>query len=718
MAANVFTFGGLKTTPAAEVVDRDGRAIRGLWAAGEMTGLYYSNYTGSTSVLRGATFGRIAGTSAARPSRDGGLTCGSGTRASRCSTTCRTTATRSPGTWRAQAATGHGGRPARHGAGHLPARLPGHAHRLRLPRRAAPRAVRPGRAAGPGRGVRRVPDRDHPRHRRSRRSARSSTSRSSTFGQTSVLVAAQLGDCVGIVNFIAALEPQLRRNLRNYRLDRLVGPIVQVEAGVHRRDGGVRRPGSRCSTRSRPPPGARSPAGANVIVPGEGPLNVFLADQGVARVDDVPVLDSLGTCVRVAELRAAQYRAHRSAPVPGRVLRRAAAAAAARRGARVLRRAGGPGMSPADDRRASTSRSSGGGAAGMMTALRASQDPDLVVAVFEKSTREGCNAAISSGSLAAGGTRFQRAAGIEDSPRAARRRHPRGQRRRGVATGRRGAVRGRAGGRRVDRGHRATRSRSAPTCRGPGCRSRACTPTSAGSAARRLMRHLRGLLDDAAERGVRRRGAGGRSAHVDDGRRPGWSSSQNGDREEVAARRDRARHRRVRGRPGADGRAPGRTSAGPFYGGVSTSTGDALAWLRRARRPVPQHGRRPALRPGRRRPRHAGLPRPAVQRRGAASTPTGQRFVDEEAHGYSSMAGILQQQPGETRRHGLGRHRDGGDPGVGDDARVPRRGRDRDPADAGRTRRPARHRRRRQPRRRSRPWPAAGRCGRRTTWPG
>ncbi len=65
MAANVFTFGGLKTTPAAEVVDRDGVVIQGLWAAGEMTGLYYSNYTGSTSVLRGATFGRIAGREAA-----------------------------------------------------------------------------------------------------------------------------------------------------------------------------------------------------------------------------------------------------------------------------------------------------------------------------------------------------------------------------------------------------------------------------------------------------------------------------------------------------------------------------------------------------------------------------------------------------------------------------------------------------------------------------
>lgn len=67
MAANVFTFGGLKTTPDAEVVDRDGHPITGLYAAGELTGLYYSNYTGSTSVLRGATFGRIAGERAATP---------------------------------------------------------------------------------------------------------------------------------------------------------------------------------------------------------------------------------------------------------------------------------------------------------------------------------------------------------------------------------------------------------------------------------------------------------------------------------------------------------------------------------------------------------------------------------------------------------------------------------------------------------------------------
>jgi tricarballylate dehydrogenase len=65
IAANVFTFGGLRTTADAEVLDRDGRPIPGLYAAGELTGLYYSNYTGSTSVLRGAVFGRIGGRHAA-----------------------------------------------------------------------------------------------------------------------------------------------------------------------------------------------------------------------------------------------------------------------------------------------------------------------------------------------------------------------------------------------------------------------------------------------------------------------------------------------------------------------------------------------------------------------------------------------------------------------------------------------------------------------------
>lgn len=60
-AANCFTFGGLRCTANAEVVDGDGRPLGNLYAAGETMGLYYQRYTGATSVLRGAVFGRIAG---------------------------------------------------------------------------------------------------------------------------------------------------------------------------------------------------------------------------------------------------------------------------------------------------------------------------------------------------------------------------------------------------------------------------------------------------------------------------------------------------------------------------------------------------------------------------------------------------------------------------------------------------------------------------------
>jgi tricarballylate dehydrogenase len=67
--ANCFTFGGLKTDARARVVDTSGEPIPGLYAAGETAGLYHGAYTGATSVLRGAVFGRIAGQDAARLAR-------------------------------------------------------------------------------------------------------------------------------------------------------------------------------------------------------------------------------------------------------------------------------------------------------------------------------------------------------------------------------------------------------------------------------------------------------------------------------------------------------------------------------------------------------------------------------------------------------------------------------------------------------------------------
>jgi len=64
--AITFTFGGLKTDEDARVIGRDGSPILGLYAVGEVAGIYHHKYPGATSVLRALVFGRVAGQAAAR----------------------------------------------------------------------------------------------------------------------------------------------------------------------------------------------------------------------------------------------------------------------------------------------------------------------------------------------------------------------------------------------------------------------------------------------------------------------------------------------------------------------------------------------------------------------------------------------------------------------------------------------------------------------------
>ncbi len=62
-----FTFGGLRITTDAQVVDTDSTPIPGLYAAGELVGgLFYFNYPGGTGLMSGTVFGRIAGGSAGK----------------------------------------------------------------------------------------------------------------------------------------------------------------------------------------------------------------------------------------------------------------------------------------------------------------------------------------------------------------------------------------------------------------------------------------------------------------------------------------------------------------------------------------------------------------------------------------------------------------------------------------------------------------------------
>ncbi|MDE1861077.1 MAG: FAD-dependent tricarballylate dehydrogenase TcuA [Candidatus Micrarchaeota archaeon] len=61
-----FTYGGLRINEKAQVLDRHGSTIPGLYATGEITGgFFYSSYPRGSGLTRGAVFGRIAGAEAA-----------------------------------------------------------------------------------------------------------------------------------------------------------------------------------------------------------------------------------------------------------------------------------------------------------------------------------------------------------------------------------------------------------------------------------------------------------------------------------------------------------------------------------------------------------------------------------------------------------------------------------------------------------------------------
>jgi fumarate reductase flavoprotein subunit len=286
----------------------------------------------------------------------------------------------------------------------------------------------------------------------------------------------------------------------------------------------------------------------------------------------------------------------------------------------------------------------GGGACGVLTALRAAQDPDLVIAVFEKSAREGCNAAISSGSLAAGGTRFQRAAGIVDSPEqhAADILAASGDEEwapvvRALCAAAPDVVEWLAD----ELGYPVEIGTDMPRAGMSVPRLHTDVGRLGGG---RLMRHLRAALDALPN-----------VAYVDeapvidlvieDGAVTGVVVAQNGGRQRVRARTvvlatdGFAASPELMARYCAD-------LGDPFYGGVSTSTGDAVGWLERVGATFRNMGA--CLRSGLVVVGHGTRLSPALQFSGAVLVNAdGERFVDEAAHGYSSMAGILRAQRGE-----------------------------------------------------------------------
>ncbi len=283
----------------------------------------------------------------------------------------------------------------------------------------------------------------------------------------------------------------------------------------------------------------------------------------------------------------------------------------------------------------------GGGACGMVAALRAARG-GRTVAVFEKSTQHGCNTEVSSGSLAASGTRWQRAAGVVDSPQ-----------------------------RQADdivreSGDESTRPLVEALC--------AVAPAYCDWLDDELGHRLE-LGDDMRRHGMSvprlhtdRNRAGGKAlvrtlraaigrtdtvAFVDN--TPGIGLLSEGDRVVGAVVRQNGVATEVRAHAvvlASDGFAANAAlvaehipeAVGDVFQGVSTSTGDALAWatgLGAATRNMTSFLGSGMVVPG-----YATRVNPSLPFRGALLVGLdGRRFVDEHEHGYSSLATVLRTMP-------------------------------------------------------------------------
>ena len=121
------------------------------------------------------------------------------------------------------------------------------------------------------------------------------------YGESAMLTSCLLGSKFGILVFINELTDLLADNARKYGLaERLVGVS---DVGFRFTDvlAGFADPApliEKFKIAAR----AQIQAGAEVIIPGEAPMCVLLASQGVSNVDGVPVLDSLSCWIKQAEL--------------------------------------------------------------------------------------------------------------------------------------------------------------------------------------------------------------------------------------------------------------------------------------------------------------------------------------------------------------------------------------------------------------------------------
>ncbi|CAD5379277.1 Racemase [Pseudomonas sp. OF001] len=120
------------------------------------------------------------------------------------------------------------------------------------------------------------------------------------YGEAAMLTACTLGRKFGVLVFIDELAELVTDNAQRHGLGQRLAGVRHVGFRFADVLAAFSDPASLID-RFRTAARALIAAGAEVIIPGEAPLNVLLATHGISEVDGVPVLDSLGAWIKQAE---------------------------------------------------------------------------------------------------------------------------------------------------------------------------------------------------------------------------------------------------------------------------------------------------------------------------------------------------------------------------------------------------------------------------------
>ena len=122
------------------------------------------------------------------------------------------------------------------------------------------------------------------------------------LGEATFHMATMYGQRFGIMLFIDRMIPLYREQVRNYGLAERCAAIRASGIGFRDVLAGYSDPKPVIEKFQASARAMIRDDGADVIVPGEVPLSLLLARNGITRVDDVPVMDTLAVSLKMAEL--------------------------------------------------------------------------------------------------------------------------------------------------------------------------------------------------------------------------------------------------------------------------------------------------------------------------------------------------------------------------------------------------------------------------------